>query len=91
MKKDRLEEKFSKAFESHRPELDHDQLWQRIEPHLPVRRRRRPLFWMLGGFVLAGGLSYLMWSVGAKNAPAARTEAGAGAAQAGAARCAATA
>ena len=51
MRIDNFEKKIQSTFEQYRPETDHDQIWENIEPHLKKKKKRRAFilfFWALG-------------------------------------------
>ena len=56
---------------SHRPEAPAD-AWQRLAPHLPQRKRRRPFaFWLTGAAVGAAAVVVLFWFLKNDETPAA--------------------
>ncbi|MBK6998318.1 MAG: hypothetical protein IPH31_26865 [Lewinellaceae bacterium] len=57
---DNFEKQAQSEFESYRPEVNTDEVWENIEPHLKKKRKRRPFlffFWGLG----IGLLMVFLW------------------------------
>lgn len=50
-----IENNIKDSFRQYEPELNHDEIWDNIEPSLKKRKKRRFLFiWLFGGFALIG-------------------------------------
>jgi len=55
MENHNFENKVKETFEEYIPKLDHDEIWENIEPHLKKKKKRRFFFiWFLGGLLLLG-------------------------------------
>ncbi len=54
-----FENNIRRAFQQYPVDLDHDEIWDNIEPRLKRKKRRGLLLWWLGGLALAGLL--LFW------------------------------
>lgn len=53
MKKNNLENKIKDTFDNHQFQLNHDELWENIEPKLKKKKKRRFFFiWFFGGAML---------------------------------------
>ena len=66
-----FEKRAQSEFEGFRPEIDTDQIWQNIEPHLKKKKKRRLFilfFWGLGAGLLL--LTLLKWNSPANNTQA---------------------
>ncbi len=55
----KFEEIVKSVFERHRPETDHDLLWENIEPHLKKKKKRRAFILLFWGLAL--GLLFLFF------------------------------
>ncbi len=57
MKKNNLENKIKDSLDGYEFHLDHDEIWQNIEPELKKKKKRRFFFiWFLGSAMLLGVL-----------------------------------
>lgn len=57
MENNNLENNIKDSFEHYLPQLDNDEIWDNIEPHLKKKKKRRFFFiWFLGGITLLGFL-----------------------------------
>ncbi len=59
----KFEEIVKSVFERHRPETDHDLLWENIEPHLKKKKKRRAFILLFWGLAL-GLLFLFFWQSG---------------------------
>lgn len=72
-----FEKRAQAEFEHYRPETDHDQIWDNIEPHLK-KKKRRPLMLFFWGTGLASMLLLLLWVSGIMQKPNPEQLAGSG-------------
>jgi len=55
--KNNIEKNLRKAFENYQPDLDNDEIWDNIEPHLKKKKKRRFIWlWFLLGAIGLGSL-----------------------------------
>ncbi|MBK8625679.1 MAG: hypothetical protein IPN86_09030 [Saprospiraceae bacterium] len=52
---------FKKTASEHESPIDFESLWNQLEPHVPSKTKRRPIFWFwLAGFAFIGFSAYLI-------------------------------
>jgi hypothetical protein len=53
---------FKKIAENHELDIDFDTLWENLEPHVPTKKKRRPVFWFWLAGVGMGIMAVLVWN-----------------------------
>lgn len=53
---------FKKIAENHERDIDFDTLWENLEPHVPTKKKRRPVFWFWLAGVGMGIMAVLVWN-----------------------------
>ncbi|HQV98677.1 MAG TPA: hypothetical protein PLE29_13495, partial [Saprospiraceae bacterium] len=53
---------FKKIAENHERDIDFDTLWENLEPHVPTKKKRRPILWFWLAGVGMGIMAVLVWN-----------------------------